>query len=341
MISGELDREIGIAKAVMDRLDRGDSLSSVLSQVRLLANMAGDAKMAALVDILTHGLTNVPYQPPPFTDPVYKVAGEQYISLCGVADPREVDMDALLGKALGEPGREGLPEKNMVVILSVWEMETSAPPKEPEPRMSRETTKLLLQAQRFFDATRSLLTRLRAYIYDYAGYLWLESTREKDRVALLGPDYRFVTDKLDTLASPLGNELLAVIDPLRSLNPAGWNLCALGCRNVVIKLGDLLWQVNEQTYVTTDGDEIDVRADKEKNRLYAYVDVHHKKVDTKKQELLKEARGLAALVYNKGSKGKKGVTHSEAQELVVKTFRLVALLEAVTGLEPIRQLAQE
>lgn len=37
-----------------------------------------------LVDELTHGLTNMPYQGVPFTDPAYKAAGIRYMKLCGI-----------------------------------------------------------------------------------------------------------------------------------------------------------------------------------------------------------------------------------------------------------------
>ena len=74
-ITRELDRKIEVAQAVMEQLEGNQPLSSVLSQVRLLANMMGDMVKVALMDILVHGLTNVPYQGKPFADEAYKKAG--------------------------------------------------------------------------------------------------------------------------------------------------------------------------------------------------------------------------------------------------------------------------
>jgi len=60
---------------------------------------------------------------------------------------------------------------------------------------------------------------------------------------------------------------------------------------------------------------------------------------TADQELLNEAGGLISSIYSKGSKGKKSIPLSEAQKLVVDTFRLVSLLLQVTDLTPIDSLA--
>ena len=47
-VTQELDRKIEVAQTVMGQLDGNQPLSSVLSQVRLLASMVGDNETAGL-----------------------------------------------------------------------------------------------------------------------------------------------------------------------------------------------------------------------------------------------------------------------------------------------------
>ncbi len=332
IITGELDRKITVAQEIVKRLDSNQPLSSALSQVRLLANMTGDTLKIALIDILTHGLLNVPYQGIPFTDPTYKAAGLLHVKLCSMEDTTKLDINEIVDEMKKGQRSEKIPIKNQVVTLSVYEMENqTAPPMIPWD--SHEMTNLIFQVAAAHDRIKSILITLRAYIYDYVSNIWIEATREKDRIALLGPDYRFITNKLESLETSVGSELLAAVDNLCTNNPANWNLCALGCRNVILKLGTILWQVPEQTYVTQSGETLAVKKDKEKNRLYAYIDARSKGLTRDKQALLDEAQGLV------GSKGKREIRHADAQELVVDTFRFIDLLDESTDLKPIDTLS--
>lgn len=339
MITSELDRKTTIAEGIMKRLDSNEPLSSVLSQVRLLANMTGDTLEVALIDILTHGLLNMPYQGIPFTDPTYKAAGLLHIKLCSMEDTTKLDFNEIVDEM--KKGQRGgkIPIKNQVVTLSVYEMENHpiAPPMRTWD--SHEMTNLIFQVAAARDRIKSILITLRAYIYDYVSNIWIEATREKDRIALLGPDYRFITNKLESLDTSVGSELLAAVDNLRTDNPANWNLCALGCRNVILKLGTILWQVPGQTYETQSGETLVVRKDKEKNRLYAYIDARSKGLTPDKQTLLYEAQGLVRSIYDRGSKGKREIRHADVQELVVDTFRFIDLLDESTDLKPIDTLS--
>lgn len=339
MITRDLDRKITVARATIERLDGGEPLSNVLSQVRLTANMRDDMVMVALVDILTHGLLNLPYQGKPFTDPVYKEAGLIHMKLCSVEDIKKLNIDEEIDKLMKESQDENIPVKNQVITLSVYEMENQPPAPPLRPWDRQEFANLIFQTNIFQDRIKSILVRLRAYIYDYVSKIWIEATREKDRIDLLGPDYRLITDRLDALETPVGGELLAAIDNLASSNPAHWNACALICRNVVIKLGTILWRVPGDTYETRSGKILEVSPNKEKNRLYAYMDACYDKVGADKQTLLNKAKELVKPIYNKGSKGKKEIHHSEAQTLVVDTFHFIDLLNESTGLEPINTLS--
>ena len=335
MIERDLDRRITIAHEIMTRLDDNVPLSRVLSQARSLANITGNNLMVALIDILTYGLTNVPYQPVPYTDATYKAAGMLYTKLCSMKDFSKLDINKTVERMKTKHGQEETPEKNIVPILSVYDMENLAPPASLRPSGEYETINLLFQYQQAYKETNSILARLRAYIYDLVSNVWIEATREKDRIGLLGPDYRFIADKLDTLETPVGGELLAAVDSLASANPASWGLSALGCRNVILKLGPILWKVSGRTYVTQSGDTLEVGKEKEKNRLFAYIDACSKGATADRQALLHEAKGLVGPIYDKGSKEKQGVRHAEAQKLVVDTFRLIELLNEATELKPI------
>ncbi len=334
MITNELDKRIGVAQAIIRQLEANQPLSSVLSQARLLANMMGDIVKVALMDILIHGLTNIPYQGKPFTDEAYKKAGIQHMRLCSIEDLSKLDINEIVNA----PWRERIPVRDQVVTLSVYEMENYPPAPAISPSDSDDMANLKLQLDAFHDRVKSILTTLRACIYDYVSGIWLTSTREKDRIALLGPDYRFIIDRLDALHTPVGGDLLASVDALSSSNPDSWKLCALGCRNVVIKLGETLWNVPGPNYQTRSGKVRDVSMGKEKNRLLAYIDAHLKKTTAGKQAPLDEARGLVISIYNKGSKGKKRICHAEAQTLVVDTFHLVDLLNEATGVKRIDAL---
>ena len=144
MILRELDRTIQIAKSVMERLNRGESLSSVLNQVRLLAQMEGDKIRVALVDILTYGVENVPYQGKPFTNPAYRAAMLVYMELCAIVDTSKVDLDTIVERA-----RTGLPfekpEKTHIVSLSTQKMEELESPPSIKPSDSKDYVDLVFQ----------------------------------------------------------------------------------------------------------------------------------------------------------------------------------------------------
>jgi len=259
-ITRELDRKIEVAQAVMEQLEGNQPLSSVLSQVRLLANMMGDMVKVALMDILVHGLTNVPYQGKPFADEAYKKAGIQHMKLCSMEDLSKLDIDEIVN----DPWREKIPVKDQAVTLSVYEMENYTPAPTISSWDSQEVANSKLQLDAFHNRVKSILITLRACIYDYVSGIWITSLREKDRIALLGPDYRFIIDKLDALHTPVGGDLLASVDALSSSNPDSWKLCALGCRNVVLKLGKILWNITGPNYQTQSGEVLDVSMNKEK-----------------------------------------------------------------------------
>jgi hypothetical protein len=334
MLLADLNRKIEISQAIMAKLDSGTPLSEVLSQTRLLTTLFDDSTITALVDYLIHGLTNVPYQTIPYTDPAYLTASLIHGKLCGMEDVYKLDIDDVLRSL----GKDRIPIKDQTVPLSVCEMENLPPPPEIQSSFNIEKMNLIFQTQRYQTNVRSILNTIRAYVYDYVSKKWIETNKEKSRIVLLGPDYRLLTNKLETLETPVGNELLAAIDNLSSSNPAQISLCALGCRNVIIKLGTNLFKVDVDTYTTSSGTVLDVKSDKEKNRLFAYIDIFSSRSVSANKALLAEANAFVKPIYDKGSKGKGGIPRSEAQELVLSTFKFLELLDQATGFEPILAL---
>lgn len=334
-ITQELERLIELAQSVIERLDKSEALSNVLSQVRLLMSIKGDPVMVALMDILIHGLTNLPYQGKPFTDHAYKDAGIIHMKLCAIEDVSQIDMDGVIDRRW----RDEIPIKDHTITLSVYQMENLEPPIQPQIGDSTEVLNMILQDEAYCKRVQQVLVQLRAVVYDKVSEVWIEAVREKERIGLLGPDYRFIIDKLNTIETPVGDELLAAIDNLQSMNPAKWDACALVCRNVILRLAKILWKVEEPIYITEDGTELVVAGEKEKNRLLAYIDVYIRKASPEGRQMLATARSLVHTVYNRGSKGKQRIRHEEAQNLVVDTVHLVDLLNISTELVPVMNIA--
>lgn len=234
--------------------------------------------------------------------------------------------------------QDSIPNKTCVISISVYEMENLKTPERPSTIISNEVANRYLRLQVYYDKAKSILSSLRSYIYIQVSDIWAESIREKDRINLLGQNYRLITDKLSTLNTEVGNELLAATDNLFSNNSAHWSLCALGCRQIIIRLSKLIWKVPGDNYEKRDGKNIEVKMDKEKNRLLAYIDHFYRIASGDIQNMLEEAEELVHFVYNEGSKGKNPIRREDAQTLLVKTFHFVDLLDRATGLESIAKI---
>ena len=332
----ELNKKITLSETIIGRLDAKELLSDVLSQVRSLMVLSEDAITTALVDILIHGLVNIPYQLPPFVDPIYQEAGLLHMKLCGVENIMQLDIDETIQKA--KNGKQSVPQRTHSLISSVYEIENLELPLEPVNGDSYELLNVKFQGKILYQRKKGILQSLRAYIYDCVNKVLLESSREKDRIEIFGAEYRLITDKLDALESPVGEELIAAADNLKSSNPANWSAAALLCRNVIYKLADLLWYGEDQEYMLIQGNSIEITKSKEKNILLAYIDTHFKKDTDAPQAELEEINGLVHSIYDKGSKAKRTIRLKEAQQIVVDTYHFVDLLDRVSGLAPIDKL---
>lgn len=330
-ISNELDRRIELSEKIMSRLDNGEKLSKVLNQVQLLMQLSEEKVIAALIDLLSHGIENMPYQGVPFTDDIYKKAGQMYCRLCCIEDISKLDVDEVLsGKNKSNPSR-----RDFIITKSVYEMENFEKPDTKNYLISNVNQNLYFQQGVYYNNVQSTLNSLRSYIYKQIGIIWDKSINQKNRVTLLGQNYELITNRLSLLETTVGNQLSAAIDNLFSENPANWSLCALGCRQVIIKLGIILWKESGEQYKTLNGKNLDVGKEREKNRLFAYIDYHIRKSDEPTKRRFNEAKKLVKTIYDEGSRGKSDVRKENAQALLVDTFHFVDLLDQLTGLIPV------
>ena len=336
MFEEQTDRKVQVASTILERLDSGEPLSTVLSQIKRLAKMHNDNFTAYRVDLAIHGLLRIPEREKRILDPTFMQAALSHCDLCKIEDVRNMTMD----KMLKDVWKDKAPVMDWIIVVSVLEIENRPPAPEPSPDMTKERLDLLLQLDKAYHESKLLLTRIRAYFYDYTSEKLLEALKEKDRIALLGPDYHLVLSSLGVLDTVVGDELEAALDRLRSPLAANWSLCALGCRNVVMKLGKLLWQAPGDIYHSELlGKELALSAEMEKNKLSAYIDRHCQQAKGEEHEMLAEAHQLVLKIWSVGSKGKStNVRFTEAQALVVDTFHLVDLLDQTTGLVPIFDL---
>lgn len=183
------------------------------------------------------------------------------------------------------------------------------------------------------------MQRVRNYLHRFVSDIWISSIEEKTNQELLGPDYRLVINSLDALETGVGQELLSALGLIKSQNPADWSAAALVCRNVILKLGRTLFPAQLDTYESSlAGKTLNLKGEKELNRLCAFIDCHWRQADDPSKRELERMDELARLAYGRASRGKRGteLRHADAQQLVVDTFDLVSSLGSLVGFEPVQ-----
>ena len=298
VLEAELDRKIDVARTVMQRLDSGELLSAVLSLVKTLAGLEADEVIQFLVDLLSYGIDDVPGIKPPFKTPVQQAAGLLYMDLCKAADVRSLTVDSVVA-AMWDSKKK---ERDHTVSVSVPQMERSGKAPKLSPNSGARLANDALRIDLYYAEVQEVLGRVRSFTYDYASRIWQDSLQKKDNIQLLGPDYQLILDSIHALDSEVRDELDAVLHQLNSENPASWALSALGCRNVVLKLGRLLWNVAGDDYHSALLDRtLNLKGDAEKNKLSAYIDFHWQREEGRGKQLLQEAHKLVGTVYDLGT----------------------------------------
>jgi hypothetical protein len=337
-ILASIDRVIHLARGVLDRLEGGDQLSSILPQGRLLAEARGDSKDVHWIDCEIYGLANVPFAERPRRSRQERLGCALFMELHAIEDVEKLNVQRMIAGRRPDPTRSGAVEHR-----SVGELERFvARDRESPPDYTGWSADQVFQSQVVQHERERVLDRVRSYLNKYVGAIWLGAQRERDNVELLGPDYRLVTEGLDALETGVGQELLAALGRLGSTNPAEWALSALGCRNVVLSLGRALFPVRAGThYSVMLGKDLQLQGQKELNWLTAFIDLHWQKANDENKDKLQQLAELARTIYETGSRGKNktALGHSQVQRLVVDTFRLVAGLKEITSLEPLAAAA--
>jgi len=335
------------ARAVLNRLDSGDTLSSVLPQAKAVVDDYGSRIHSFWLEFEIHGLDAVPLAEMPPTDRDRKTGAYLVAKLHSASDPTDVTVDSVIQQWNG--GEESIPDRKKVITSSISQIERYLESWEQAEEESAQLSHVgrahanrHLQLIVLNDERARILNSVRAYLYDYIAKIEKWALAECENQALLGPDYRIVVDSLEALQSGVGQELVGALEILRNPNPALWSATALVCRNVVLILGDAVWKVPGDTYESQlAAKPLVVKGEKEVNRLLAFIDYHHRVSDDAAKPELEEMHELAITIYERGCKGKKSKVsrYAEAQGLVVDTFRLVSGLQQLTGLEPVTHIS--
>jgi len=335
------------ARAVLDRLESGDILSSVLPQAKAVIDQRGSGPHSYWLEFETYGSEGPPFTKFPLTDEDQRAGFALFLELHQTIDPAKLTARRANPRD-PRPSVDGS-GRDKVMAYSISELEDVLASGE---KWERELTRadwdnmnpdVLVGMPAVNRDRRRILAGVRAYLYDYVARIHTWAVAEQENQALLGPDYHIVVESLDALGSKEGEKLVGALELLRSPNPEHWSAAALMCRNVVLALGRSMWKVKGEAYeCQLAGKPIQIKGDKEKNCLLAFIDVHHQRTDDggAKREL-EELYELTSTIYERGSKGKgsRGVRHQEAQTLVVDTFRLVSSLQRLTDLQPVTDLA--
>lgn len=336
MVTGRLDQVISLSRDVLDRLERGDRLSQILPQARLVARLVGDWRHIHWLDFEIYGAANVPGQKRPLQTAEERNGFKIFWDLHAVKDPRSITVDDVISKwrSRADPDEE----KDALIPGSIPGIERLIETyREPDEYLKVARPDESLQLITYHADDVNMLQRVRDCVHRFISDIWISKSEEKENIEIIGSDYRLVIDNLDALDTGVGQELVSALGLLRSDNPADWSAAALVCRNVILQLGRTLFPSEEETYESQLlGKSLDLKGEREKNRLTAFVDWHWRQAEAGVKKKLEQLSSLLDRVYSKGSQGKQRLRHAEAQQLVVDTFDLVSSLDALTELEPVK-----
>ena len=335
MANTRLDQIVGLSRAVLDRLERGHTLSDVLSQARVVVQLSGERNHVRWLEFEIYGASDVPGQKKPLQTAEERNGFKIFWELRAVKDPRGITVDDAISKwrSRADPDEK----KDALIPGSIAGIERAIETyREPGEYLKVARPDESLQLIAFHADDMNMLQRVRDYLHAFISGVWISKIEEKENIDFLGPDYRLVIDNLDALDTGVGQELGSALGLLRSDNPADWSAAALVCRNVILQLGRTLFPSEEETYESQlVGKSLGLKGEREKNRLTAFVDWHWRQAEAGVKKKLEQLPSLVERIYSKGSQGKQRLRHTEAQQLVVDAFDLVSSLDGLVGLEPV------
>jgi hypothetical protein len=315
--------------AVLELLRGGSRLSLVLPRARALAETMGDSIRKHWLDCEIYGLQDVPLAPRPREDARHRAGVWLFMDTRSVEDVSSLTVDEVLSRS------EPRVNRDRIMQFSVGEIERMIADHESTPVGQRAPTADSILQQSVLDRERRrVLDKVRAFSHEYVAAVRARALDELANFELLGPDYRLVVGSLEALDGPVSDELKSALQNLRGETPAQWSAAALLCRNVVLKLGPLLFESEAETHFSNMADrELSLRGPSEKNRLLAYLDVNWCRAPNDAcRKGLERCSELVIGIYERGSAGKQAVRHSLAQQIVVDTFEMVSLLATLTDL---------
>lgn len=328
------DRIWELSSKAIERLDKTPVLSNCLDASRVVFVAASKPVLVCWIDREIYGLVNAPFARGQAKSKEESEGVLLFMELRRATKPT--------GKARLGPPKD---DESVIVYQSIGELERLLAANEQllstlELRaLNGMSTDLetLNTVRHVQDERHRVIQAVRSFLHQKLSDVLLEAESARFAIKLVGPDYRFVIDNLQALDTDVGNELKSALGLIGSDNSADWSAAALVCRNVVLKLGPLLFALEVDSHHSAmTGKSLDLKGEREKNRLLAYIDFHWVKApnEVSKQSLSRCAE-LAIRLYEHGSMGKRSLRFAEAQQLVVDAFEFVALLASATVLTPL------
>ncbi len=170
-IVSKLGHLIDGAQSVLSRLDRGEELSSVLSQAKSVVDEYGNRIHASWLEFEIYGLMGAPLMKMPLTDADQKAGAYLFSRLHSASDPTTVTAEGTLEH--WDEGKKTAPERDQVMYSSVAEIErglaswNEAKGKLQEESVTRRALDQFLQVKVLNEERARVLSNVRAYLYDY------------------------------------------------------------------------------------------------------------------------------------------------------------------------------
>lgn len=147
-----------------------------MPSIKTLVGLCSDKNMGIELDLFIYG--------PGSGRPDRSPEGEASLEIFRVPNIDSMSLDTVLQR-----GRSHVWERDKLVSQSVSEMETTRPAPEGYIVSTRKESDIAFRQSLYHAEVVKVLSRARAFLYDYASETWQFALRAKDRIQFLGPDY--------------------------------------------------------------------------------------------------------------------------------------------------------
>lgn len=165
-VQPKVERIRDAARAVLDRLERGDALSAVLPQAKAVADEYGSRSHSFWIRCEMYGSFGIPRKKLPLDEKQEKAGWELFGDLHTVADSSRLTLE----EARQRPRGEGPPRRDMIAYQSIAEIERIV---ETWPRMQRLIDDGLVDAEVGLrhavsrDERERVLWRVRNHLHEF------------------------------------------------------------------------------------------------------------------------------------------------------------------------------